>query len=161
MWVRVALGDGHPARQEDPQMTSRFRPRHGAVVVWLALLVGAVALVVPARAAFPGKNGRIAFLREHEGDGQTIETVKPSGRARRTLGKDATDPGFSADGRLIVFARFGGGHPGLWVIRSDGSHKRRIPSYRDDFHPPFSPDGRKIVFDRAPGATPEVSLTVV
>ena len=64
-------------------MTSRFRPRHGAVVVWLALLVGAVALVVPARAAFPGKNGRIAFLREHKSGGQTTETIKPSGRGRK------------------------------------------------------------------------------
>src|SRR3989440_12872889 len=103
-------------------MTSRFRPRHGALVVWLALLVGAVAMVAPATAAFPGKNGRIAFLRAPKSGGQTPETVKPSGRGRRTLAKDATDPGFSADGRLIFFARFGGGHPGLWVMRSDGSH---------------------------------------
>ena len=148
-------------------MMSRRRPRvtganvTATLTVALVVLGAPVALVAPARAAFPGRNGRVAFLREHEPGGQTIETVKPSGRGRRTLAKDATAPGFSADGRLIVFARFGGDHPGLWVMRSDGSHKHRIPSKSDDFHPRFSPDGRKIVFERAPSADHEVWLTDV
>jgi TolB protein len=131
------------------------------VVGTFALLIGPTQLVDVASATFPGKNGRLAFLREHEGGSQSIETVKPSGRARRTLDQSGSGPGFSADGRLIVFARYGGKHPGLWTMRSDGSHKHHVPSKAGDFHPRFSPDGRKIVFERAPGAAHEVWLTDV
>jgi Tol biopolymer transport system component len=66
-------------------------------------------------------------------------------------------PSFSPDGRLIVFARdqlnsAGVNFQGIFVMRRDGTHLRRVtsngPNNLPDAHPRFSPDGHRLVFDR-------------
>ena len=51
------------------------------------------------------------------------------------------DANWSPDGRLIAF-----GHDGtIWVMRADGSGKRRLAK---GFHPVWSPDGKALAFTR-------------
>lgn len=56
-------------------------------------------------------------------------------------------PAASPDGRRIVFARKGSCDTELYVIRSDGTHLRRLPGTRvGDELPAWSPDGRTLAF---------------
>ena len=73
----------------------------------------------------------------------------------RCLG--AFDPAFSFDGRHIVFTQdlldsHGVNFNGVFVMRADGTHQRRLTSRTDaqppDTHPRFSLDGSRIVFSR-------------
>ena len=67
------------------------------------------------------------------------------------------DPAFSPDGRSVAFAQDlldaqGVNHNGVFIMRSDGTHVRRItsngPDALPDGQPHFSPDGRYLVFQR-------------
>jgi Tol biopolymer transport system component len=126
-------------------------------VVWLA---GAASL---GQAAFPGHDGRIAFVwnantQVAPQSCQDIFTIKPNGSARRRLTSgcpwEYTDPAYSASGKRIVFVR---AHElysprpdgaGIYVMNANGSHLRQITTSAFDAAPSFSPTGRWIVFDR-------------
>ena len=113
-----------------------------------------IALSVPqAHAAFPGKNGRIAFLVLPD-----VYTMNSDGSDVRQLttltdGSFIDAPRWSADGKQIVFVYL----PApdfigqVWVMNADGSNQHRL--YTDDpsfgnYQPSFSPDGKQIVFTR-------------
>ncbi|MBI4940371.1 MAG: PD40 domain-containing protein [Actinobacteria bacterium] len=75
--------------------------------------------------------------------------------ASRCLG--AFNPAFSPDGRWITFTEDlldanGVNFNGVFVMRTDGTHPRRVtsngPDNLPDLRPQFSPDGRSIVFNR-------------
>jgi Tol biopolymer transport system component len=131
----------------------------------LALSVCSVAGGLPAGAdaAFPGRDGRIAFGSIAEGGpcptpedddrvcpaADLMYRVKPSGRAQRRLTSCPTlaqcserDPAWSPDGRRLAFAR--GGE--IWVMNADGSGARSLGVGGQE--PAWSPDGRKLVFTR-------------
>jgi Tol biopolymer transport system component len=75
----------------------------------------------------------------------------------------AFDPAFSPDGRFIAFAEDlldanGVNFNGIFVMRADGSHVRRMtsngPDNLPDSQPQFSHDGKQLVFQReVPGAS--------
>jgi WD40 repeat protein len=62
----------------------------------------AVALAPPAQAAFPGRNGEIAFTSPALNPG-AIETIEPDGTARAVL-TAGTSPAWSADGTRVAFS---------------------------------------------------------
>ena len=100
-----------------------------------------------ARAAFPGRNGKIAYDRQL-GFGTThIFATRVQGTHRRRLTHNRRsdfDPAFSANGNRIAFERFGD----IAVMRADGSNPHRVThSGFHDYLPAFAPDGR-IVFTR-------------
>ena len=142
----------------------------------LGLLAGVAAAVVPlavgaaaAQAAFPGKNGRIAFTRVFSVSADSapepfslvIQTASPTGRARRTLRTcpdnaclfKGSDPAWSPGGRFLAFTSLRrptlkeSARGRIGVIRSDGDAPRLLPRLTDyDVEPAWSPRGRSFAF---------------
>lgn len=136
-----------------------------AYTVLLAAIIVAAMLVVvgaadPAGAALPGKNGRIAFVREGPPNLRTeIFTVEPDGtrydKISVRLGRDNTFPAWSSDGKKIAFSgssRSFGSSYDIFTMKADGSGLRRITDTPriDETHPAWSPNGERIAFDRGP-----------
>lgn len=127
-----------------------------SVLVAAALAASVMILMQPAQAAFPGKNGKIAFVREAGREGSfnvDIFTMKPDGTRLTNITASSTgftgSPVWSPDGKKIAF------HGGLkssfdiCVMKADGSGLRRITRSPDnDFSPSWSPDSKKIAFSR-------------
>jgi len=130
----------------------------GAVMACAALC--ATLWAVPAEAAFPGKNGKIAFARD--GD---IWTVNPDGTGRiRITTNPARDfyPRWSPDGKQIAFGSLRDEpNPGtctntcryeVYVMDADGSNEHRLTTSPTNSHSigaSWSPDGTRLAFARA------------
>ncbi len=107
----------------------------------LILLLGAPAL---AAAAFPGRNGELAYhgrssekgvLYVRRADGTALRRLRVPGRP--------SDPRFSPLGRRIAFTSSGA----IWVINADGSDARRVtPPGLHARNPAWSPDGSALAF---------------
>jgi Tol biopolymer transport system component len=116
-----------------------------------ALCVGA-ALTGQAAAAFPGANGRIAYVRASTG-GIDIYTMRTNGSHKRRVARDAGEPAFSPNGEKIAFTRshhsagcqcFKGD---IYMMRANGSHQRPlIHTPAAESAPAFSPSGKRVVF---------------
>jgi Tol biopolymer transport system component len=122
--------------------------RRFAVCTALFVVSAAVAGATPARATFPGSNGRIAFSTDWTPPSQ-IYTIRPDGSGLRQLthiaeGKGATSPSWNPDGTELAFAM----DRHIWTMKADGSEKTRLANQHGfrDRHPSWSPDGTKIVF---------------
>src|SRR5688572_10329048 len=92
----------------------------GLLVAATAALLAAT-LQAPARATFPGRDGRIAFVRS--GDIYSIR-ADGTGILRLTAGA-ATDgnPVWNPAGTHIAFARLIDSIFDVWVMRSDGTEQ--------------------------------------
>jgi dipeptidyl aminopeptidase/acylaminoacyl peptidase len=103
---------------------------------FVALLLAASS----AQAAFPGANGKITFVRDHQ-----IWVMNPDGSDATALTSDdgttRGTPAWSADGRLIAFVRVFGTNPGqsLYYMNGDGSNATFVGGAGYD--PSWSPDG--------------------
>lgn len=137
--------------QEHVEVVRRF----AATVVGAAALV---CLVTPAHAAFPGRNGRIAYLDSHGG----ISSVWASGVGRkRVVRRHGGAPEYSPRGDRLAFSRFYvlGAEPNpivsrfelsrLELIRKDGRERTVLTTGADDYSPAWALDGRRIVFARS------------
>ena len=101
-----------------------------------------------AVAAFPGGNGKIAFMSNRAGNFD-VYTMRGTNVVQLTTDPaDDSRPSWSADGRRIVFVRAGSGFTEIWKMRADGSGQRRLTRTRSfNDAPVFSPDGTKIAWD--------------
>lgn len=137
--------------------------RHRAFAASSAIVVLlAASISLPARAAFPGANGVLAFEHEVPASGHTqadIYTIQPGGsgleRLTATPNRNEFGPAWNASGTRIAFWRthapFGPGS--LWVMGPHGGHQRQLTSGMDARDPAWSPNGSRIVFTRADGSS--------
>jgi acid phosphatase type 7 len=122
-------------------MRVRRSPLVGAA---LALVLPAAGLARPADAAFPGRNGEVAYHGRASADGLLYLRRADGARLRRVRvpGRPA-EPAFSPRGRRIAFASNGG----IWVMNADGTDVRRLtPASLRSRSPAWSPRGAAIVF---------------
>lgn len=111
----------------------------------ISALAASLSAADPARAAFPGKNGRIAFTTT-VGDDTTesyVHAINPDGSQLKEIHGNGDAATFSPRGRRVVFADPYG--EGLRLKRADGSGRtRRLTS--SGLYPEWAPDGKRIVF---------------
>jgi len=145
-------------RKDRYAMRKRARLPESAVLAAVAGVL-VLALASPAHAAFPGKNGRIAFTVGPRDRGEllssTIETVLPSGQGRRRVlgtcpagGCFETFPDWSPSGRRLAFGLRGAGlSEGLAIVRANGEGLRELPQLTGPYGAPaWAPSGRRLVF---------------
>jgi Tol biopolymer transport system component len=137
--------------------------RLALIPICAALLCCAISA---ANAAFPGRNGKIVFVRQTHGAGGTLDVapaiyvVNPdyTGLTRLTdpaKGAFDSSPTWSPDGKSIAFVRlvtsvprFAEAHE-IFVMNADGSGVRRLTRNSvNDGYPAWSPDGKWIAFSR-------------
>ena len=134
--------------------TNRLGPL-AAVVGLLAamgLLIALLMLVVevkPAEAAFPGKNGKIAYTNDDSGAPfGSIYTINPGGGGKTKV-TAGYNPSFSPDGKKIAYTVYFGPDSEIYMIDVGGGGKTRIThNNKDDNFPSFSPDGKRIAYSR-------------
>ena len=140
-----------------------------AAIVAATVFAAAAPAPAPAQAAFPGRDGRIAYTSDWFPDdcGHACEeevvglnTIWPDGTGRRPIGRcgrrsvdcSEAEPAWSPDGRRLAFSH----DSSIWVMRADGSHAHRV--IRRAATPSWSPDGRHIVFAKARGEHSWISI---
>jgi Tol biopolymer transport system component len=127
-------------------------------------LLAAVLAAVPgphdgARAAVPGKNGRIAFVRSAgAGPLEEVFMVSPGSGLTANLTSDPftsdTAPSWSPDGLRVAFSRFLPGEGNrVFTVAPGGKGLTQVtfgggPTAFNDVHPAWSPDGARIAFAR-------------
>ena len=121
-----------------------------SLVLAVALVAAGLLLmfaVKPAHAAFPGANGKIAFVSNRDGNDE-IYTMSPAGsgvaQLTHTLYPSGNEsPAVSPDGTRIVFER----DKDIWIMNADGSGLRKLTKNDVyDHDPTFSFNGNKIAF---------------
>jgi len=126
------------------------------VVCVVAVLAPVSVAITPAHAAFPGPDGRIAFVGERTGLPQ-IYSIKPDGTDRRRLTSvrhaGAFDPFWAPDGNSLLFTRSPfrrNATSSIWSVDADGTNAHKLVG--DDWfsyqQASYSPDGYTIVFSR-------------
>ncbi len=124
----------------------------------------------PAGAAFPGKNGKIAFVSTRDGD-EEIYVIEADGTNETRL---TTEPGrdihpmFSPDGKRVTFTRrplSGIADETIYVmdpadvdpVDGDGDNIVMLtPATPPNFMSAYSPDGSRLVFMRQEGGDNEI-----
>jgi dipeptidyl aminopeptidase/acylaminoacyl peptidase len=111
------------------------RPTTGSRLLLITVTALALlGLAAPADAAFPGKNGKIAFVR----DGQ-IWVMNPDGSNPNELNDSGGTPAWSADGHFLAFVRpTGPSSRTIYTVNEDGSN---LTFAGGGFDPSWSPDG--------------------
>jgi Tol biopolymer transport system component len=123
------------------------------VAACMAALV--VAVVKPAEATFPGRNGKIAFAGIRHSEVSTtnnweIYTTRPGTFKLVNITNSPsndTNPDWSPNGRKIAYSGDADGSVDIYVMRANGAGKKRLTdSSGTDSFPVWSPDGTKIAF---------------
>jgi TolB protein len=118
--------------------------RHRWLCGSLAVITCLALVAVAGVAAFPGRDGAIAFSSRG-----SIYLINANGSHRRPLtrsGQDDSDPAWSPSGQRIAFVRYGGKR-GVYVANADGTRLRLLTSGGS---PAWSPDGRRLAFAAPP-----------
>src|SRR5215217_5451134 len=122
-------------------------------VLGIATTMGAAMLAVnePAQAAFPGQNGRIAYVLPLPNGSHEIYTMKPNGTDRKKLTNNLaydTSHTYSPSGTKIAFASVREGDVSkIYTMNAkDGTDQRDLSGSTNGKDPTYSPSGTKITF---------------
>jgi len=111
-----------------------------------------VAVVKPAEAAFPGKDGKISFVRTTgpPSFGNQIWTMKPNGSGQTQITDTGSNfqPVWSADGRKIAFTSGRGtASVDVYTMDADGGNETRLTdNSAADWEPAWFPSGEQVIF---------------
>src|SRR4051812_3565693 len=117
---------------------------------WLILFCTSLVIAAggaPARAAFPGENGRIAFARAraHEGLPRIWTAGKHGNNVERLMARNGTNPAWSPDGSKIVFEHaLTGAQSGTvqLIVTDDDGNKTHIALTAEGIgNPSWAPNG--------------------
>src|SRR5215207_2601870 len=98
-----------------------------------------------AGAAFPGKNGRIAF-QDSVSVVYTIDPINPAGGGKTEVA-GGDHPSYSPDGRRIAYTCSDGHDAEICTISATGGKPSRLTrNARLDFGPSWSPGGKRIAY---------------
>src|SRR2546430_11948723 len=127
---------------------SPWRSAVGTALLGACLAVAALA--PQAHAAFPGKNGKIAFSSDRGGN-FNICTVNPDGTELTRLTDDLqadVEPRWSADGARIAFMRFdlARSRYSLWLMNADGSGQQLLSAATIFGSASWSPTGNELAY---------------
>jgi TolB protein len=132
-------------------------------LVLLGLIVVALGLLAqpqtPARASFPGANGKIAFVSDRDGN-QEIYVMNADGSSQTRLTNNSDpdiEPTWSPDGTRIAFSSHRDGNSDIYIMNANGTDEVRMTEDpAADASPAWSPDGTRIAFSTDRDAKGEV-----
>jgi TolB protein len=128
------------------------------VLIVVAIAACAIAAAAPAEAAFPGANGRIAFVTVDAQFHRYVWTVNPDGSDAMFAIADSDEPEWMPDGSRLLVARAGSSATEIWSVKPDGSDATFVA---DGNSPAPSPDGTKIAFEAFPPGGPSSEIYVM
>jgi len=125
-----------------------FKNARSALLAIVVLLAGVLPIMLvgqPADAAYPGRDGRIAFVRNNQ-----IFTMTSSGTDVRKLTHTGSNsqPTWSPDGTRIAYLHQADGLTDVWVMGAWGRQKRNVTRSGDvtSAGASWSPDGTALAF---------------
>lgn len=110
-----------------------------------ATLLSAPVLAPPAQAAFPGADGRIAFVRAG-----SVYTATTAGGDLRLVARNGAHPRWSPDGTRIAMVRAGN----VWVMNADGTRQVQATRTGGIGAMTWSPDGAWLAAVHTPAQGP-------
>lgn len=140
--------------------------RRIGVLIFGVFVAAAVAWLLgagsgPAKAAFPGHNGRIVLSRCPTGYCQLF-TVKPDGSSPKQLTATTSgydySPAYSAKGgRIVYIHEDASGNTDIYSISATGGTPKQITNTAvDEYDPALSPNGKRIAYDASDGTNEEI-----
>jgi Tol biopolymer transport system component len=124
---------------------------HGFAIA--ALSVAVLSPAPPALAAFPGRDGRIAFVKplsKSVSGPFAIHSARPNGRADLTVVPDGSSPAYSPTGRQLAYVSAGM----VYVAKADGTKPLAIAQGGE---PAWSPDSARLVIDQGTSGQDDTS----